>query len=177
MYTFISQSLAEKLLDVSWFDHCGKPPVESESQTYKIPCTYINDENMRVEYNSVHWQIALVRASNLVGKKLSINHNDRHKQWNNIAVESGKFFDESLQSIFETYRDLFTLSDDFMRWNRRAIVGIFLSEYYRDLGQDTNFYDNFLIAYDKGRYPCGWNFSPEASNDDSDLLLGELLLY
>lgn len=104
------------------------------------------------------WEGITLKASNQLSEFLHQNYRDQYRDWNDYASDGRKFIEAEFSNLIELWRTINNLNYvfvDCVKWD--LLHSLIFQQYKVGLnGELPNFYENILIIYELGHFPCGF---------------------
>ncbi|MGG4610742.1 hypothetical protein [Providencia sp. Me31A] len=137
-----------RLLNIKWFANIGQPLKEDNV------ISELSLDKANILLASPEWESVTLEESNKISSYLTIKHNSIFQEWNIVAKEAKKFFDENLKGRIPAIRGFDNiLLIQCLQWD---LAHYLIESYYSSVLKKSLFFEQLIVIYELGHIPCGW---------------------
>ncbi|MBG6244496.1 hypothetical protein CS369_06220 [Candidatus Symbiopectobacterium sp. 'North America'] len=155
----ISRLAVDRLMNIQWFDHVGKPALLSSIRQVK------NDSDFIEHIDSVKWENTTLEAGNEITGLLAIKYSDLYHNWNPLVKEAKKILDGEIIPSIKSDLISHEIILNNVKWD---LVNYLMEDVYKDKLKFDLFFYGLITVYESGHIPCGW---------DGEWPKGNLVIY
>ena len=153
-HRFDKPDVESRLARIRWFANCGQAcPVD-----LTVGIKRVTNWTQALSLCASHaWSEVELAAQNQLTEYLHWNDHENYQSWNRFLEDRNlAVLDPLLREHIQPFQASHALPDCFLQGVRSDIRGALMEEMYAGSGYAGNFFNELLMVYEAGHFPCGW---------------------
>jgi hypothetical protein len=153
-HRFNESDVESRLARTRWFANCGQACSVDLTVGIKRVKSWPKALSL---CESTGWAEVELHAQNQLTEYLHWNDHDNYQSWNRFVEDRNlAVVNPLLREHIEPFQKSHALPDSFLQYVRLDVLRALMEEMYAGSGHEGNFFNELLMVYEAGHFPCGW---------------------